>query len=1573
MEIPFQSLIIPDAFVGPRLQAAVDQAANEPRHGQPRGAVWIPSTYAGDDTYSNPQGVPIFDMRFPGSISFANGALLPNIPLAFSATPSFNASQSHSYSMTLTANVTSSTITGTPQNGTLLSLTLVEDGTGGWTFAFPANFVFPVGFTFDTVANHTNALTFKFDGTNWNLVANSGSGAGNSPGAPTNSLQKNDGGGHFIASSIVDTGTAVTVGNATTFSSSAAVTGALNANSTATVGGLFTAGADSLFAGPNPYYDVRKSGARAVSLAAIPQTTGTINSGSSTLTLAAASTFQNGDGITIYGAGSTNTLSTPSAPTVVASNMAGPMRSGITVANSSGATTYQYQVIARTLFGAYTAPSSATSIANGPAALGNGSVSVTSWSRSGCTVTLNFGSSANLVTGAHIYITGSASQSDIPIKGRHPVTVVNPTQVTYADSTCSNVPSTTTNSVTATYHLANHISWAAVTGAWTYCIYGRTAGSMNLIGVSLPENSDSRVTPDPLYNTFDDLGYGTVTDAVCPVAMPSVATNNYLTTTIASGAGTTTLTLAGTASNSVVASAVIFDNTPTMTTAVNNTGRLGVTYVPTTAFNFGFYMHSPFGATGLPTFVSIMQAGVVQAADTVYIPGNIGVIWSGQPKVPNGSNPQFANDNNISLILQAQIGVYGSTPKFDHINLIGSQANGQTLFLQDSFGSIPGWRFEHVGFLTSGTSDCTSVHILQREDILGSAVDNLHYVNFGVGSCPASTDTPVFIRTRKGGIYTFTHVFTFRRGIYFGGGTDLTADDFYSQGTIDQPKITVGNFGGGTAAAISLNSSVEDTTSEPVLSYFGGVTGNATIPTNVITGVTVQGDSPGILMDFTGSVLIAIPGQNLNTIQSQAQSILLDGINNTAPSFTGSTQWDSYFAVGNSYSNFVESAQQAVPTCAVSAGGTVPIASYVFAVAPVFPSGGEGTMSPRTATCTTSSGQQTVTITWATVPNAIGYDLYKGAPGSSLFSFQCSPPWVANGTSTQYVWSGAAACGQSAPSTAGAGPTEIHRNGVDTASVNFGNQLKASLVSAPITVANRVWTGPDATGTILLDSTATSAAGLAPAPYDNFNRANGGLGANWTSVYSTNGAEAISGNTVIGGNGSSNTGSYWSANAFLNDQGAEVTVSTTTANSQGVLLRATGTTNATTNAYACVENGAAQLQITKISAGGVSSLTTGVITSAVGDRIRGTMVGTTITCSQTTVAGVVTTISTSDATFASGSPGIFNARNNGGLTNWTGFSLAKNAAFVTAEQEFNGHQHFNNGAITVGNIPTASTGTALTNGTVYSQALVLGNAGSQTNSLTSASGNSGKIAQSTGTLTSGNLAKFDANGNIVDATFAASNFLPDPGSNGIVARTAANTTAARTLQSTSGGALTWTNPAGTAGDPTPAFVFPGKGYFEAAGCNNATASPSWDLPTASAPTANCNTGSNIQEGTLDFADGQSAQFKTPLPSDWTGAIDASIFFFDSSTSGTVIWNIQTACSSTTGAATDDVAFNTADAFNTITLSTPSNAQWVASKTGINITGCSAGNLLQVKISRATDTAAAVARAKGVLLTIRRAL
>jgi hypothetical protein len=123
---------------------------------------------------------------------FYNGVFttLTNVPLGnpfapigtfktvtFSATPTFDASQGGIYSMTLTSNVTSSTVTN-PTTGQLIAFLLCEDVTGSRTFVWPTNFADTP--SLNTTSNACNNFAFYYTGTNWRLFT---SGSGTTAGA----------------------------------------------------------------------------------------------------------------------------------------------------------------------------------------------------------------------------------------------------------------------------------------------------------------------------------------------------------------------------------------------------------------------------------------------------------------------------------------------------------------------------------------------------------------------------------------------------------------------------------------------------------------------------------------------------------------------------------------------------------------------------------------------------------------------------------------------------------------------------------------------------------------------------------------------------------------------------------------------------------------------------------------------------------------------------------------------------------------------------------------------------------------------------------------------------------------------------------------------------------------------------------------------------------------------------------------------------------------------------------------------------------------------------------------------
>lgn len=91
--------------------------------------------------------------------------------VSFSATPVFAALNGSIFVMTLTANVTSSTITGS-SSGQVIHFSIRQNVTGGWTFAWPATFLRPP--TIASAASAVTEATFYYDGANWREYAATG-------------------------------------------------------------------------------------------------------------------------------------------------------------------------------------------------------------------------------------------------------------------------------------------------------------------------------------------------------------------------------------------------------------------------------------------------------------------------------------------------------------------------------------------------------------------------------------------------------------------------------------------------------------------------------------------------------------------------------------------------------------------------------------------------------------------------------------------------------------------------------------------------------------------------------------------------------------------------------------------------------------------------------------------------------------------------------------------------------------------------------------------------------------------------------------------------------------------------------------------------------------------------------------------------------------------------------------------------------------------------------------------------------------------------------------------------------
>lgn len=97
--------------------------------------------------------------------------------VAFSATPTFDAGVTENWKMTLTGNVTSSTLIGA-EAGMFLKWEICQDATGSRTFAWPSQLQNPI--TIVATANACTTEIFYYDGTNGLIPVTTTSGGGGS-------------------------------------------------------------------------------------------------------------------------------------------------------------------------------------------------------------------------------------------------------------------------------------------------------------------------------------------------------------------------------------------------------------------------------------------------------------------------------------------------------------------------------------------------------------------------------------------------------------------------------------------------------------------------------------------------------------------------------------------------------------------------------------------------------------------------------------------------------------------------------------------------------------------------------------------------------------------------------------------------------------------------------------------------------------------------------------------------------------------------------------------------------------------------------------------------------------------------------------------------------------------------------------------------------------------------------------------------------------------------------------------------------------------------------------------------
>lgn len=780
-------------------------------------------------------------------------------------------------------------------------------------------------------------------------------------------------------------------------------------------------GSNLFIKGPAPWTDATSYGVRALAatnaIPAVAGITASITGGTNTATISTNTCalqtggfcFEKGDGVDIYNAGAANGMTTPGAPTVAYDDASGPTGTGAGVAAPAGSTTFNYKILACDIGGGCTVVSTAGTTTTGNA-LGAHSFAITGMTRSNGTITFTVGSQPPISAGTVVHVDGcSGADNANGFCGWFKVATVTGTGFTATTGldTRNGAATTSAGGGTVNYWTMNHVTWSAVTGAFRYVIQSdrQTPGTFVNIGMSWPvDPQNAGFTDGTLW--FDDFGQTMMANSALsiPWYVPTngTATNDLLRTTITAISGTT-LTLAANAGNSVTAQTILFDDEPTAVAATTAAGTNPVLF-PSVG---GTYL---FNSTTSISRASWMFSQGVQFNDT--LAGSTVKLTS--PITSAQSTSQFQG------LPEPQISALGNPGIFIENAQYGGQIDGLAVYsgsnaiavMQDGGGGSAGFVYNNVQFIgASSNSDYMSMGFVCRGALGAACMARFSGTTQLEAGSQAMTDqsfTPAGYLDDFDSI-SFEQIMGNARTLAInadGASTSsLSIDQYHWQGPTE-PIIT-DNSGTNYIASITLGikgSSIIDTGSNAAIFQDSSST------LYVDCGKGGCGTPASAVVAFTGLPVTSIrsysqvTGQNINTLAFN-YGLANDGTLNPIgglPIGYSNLSVRGGIQVNNSYPIFINGAALAAPTCSVSAGGTVPVGTYTFIYLPVWWNGAEGVQSPPSASCSTTSGNQTITITRGSIPgNPMEWDLYvSNGAGYSVSNTFANPYSMATSSVT---------------------------------------------------------------------------------------------------------------------------------------------------------------------------------------------------------------------------------------------------------------------------------------------------------------------------------------------------------------------------------------------------------------------------------------------------------------------------------------------------------------------------------------------------------------------------------------------
>lgn len=934
-----------------------------------------------------------------------NWSLVENIPdgaldyypaPTFTATPTFSNTRSAAFDFTLTGNVTASTFTTTGRAGTIFNLNACEDGVGGRTFAFPVNVTNPPGFTFDTVATHCNYLTYRFNGTTWTPISTGGSGGGGSPGGVSGDVQINSGG--FGAGGQNDNGTRLAIDR------------------------------DVNPKGPNPYFDIMRYGGYVANTTSLQTMSCSITAASTTLSCASNPDFINGHGVMIplAGAGPTDIPTAPAVGTVTP----------IGVAN--GSTTYQYKFVLENYSGALTAAGTQGQTTTGAATLGVNSVSLSGVVRTSELETYTCTTNCNLQAGAQAQISGAVNTS---INGTVIVNSV-PTSTTFTVLANGMPDYTESFSGTLAVRACNMVFPSGALAIESKILRTWIYRGGTLVGVSPGQ--------DPF---FIDCNQGVTAPSYVPTSVPGSSQVGYLSATISSGGGTNTMTLSTTATTTASSVTVQHDNTPNLIAAwtaayTAHGGIVRIPVIPNNSFNtFPFNSTINLAAIANPTASAVkLQVARMTNSQPLILPANT----EGEGIPQTSSTSQYSTlgviDGTAHPLILGNINTSGD--KLTNIKLAVG-ATGQSSVVLDEVigaGGVLGFVFERTSL--SG-NNASAVVAKGGSDFwfpystcsVGGSEGGLWYSH----PCVEFTGASTYVNASTSQVPSRIYM----EKMNFIGGTSVQFDNF----PFSNQASNFSNCGNN----IVMNGTVHKTNAGPPLRIACGLSNGAGI---ALTNLVIPDTAVGVHQPFLEMGLSI--RWNVITLENNARTTggngptMLGGSSFAAPvcinNFTSGCGPASSYNINGANTTvhggvvgadtggsmgYLMSTPVAPTSCVVSAGGAVSIGAHTYSIAAVDRS--NFTTSPYAGltilglpcTATTSSGQQTVTVTRPTLPvGATGWVVWRETALASL-PISCSIPIPAN--ITTFVDTSASACGDSPPSFTTAFTSGINSQGTTSA------------------------------------------------------------------------------------------------------------------------------------------------------------------------------------------------------------------------------------------------------------------------------------------------------------------------------------------------------------------------------------------------------------------------------------------------------------------------------------------------------------------------------------------------------------